>query len=204
MDPWQLVDHLVSVALAADASSEAEQLLRALLGFTGGTRAAIFEVRLSDGLRLFASRGIDQYALESVEAVWKAHRPQLGAASPVLRGDGVLFPVMLGDHLAGVMYTDGFRGRAPAERALQALAQCARVAGHALAGQRSEPARYLGATSPDDVARDQLLVLLEQHEWNISRVARELGVTRPTVYARLERYGLPRLRPPKHRKRQTA
>lgn len=204
MDPWQLVDHLVDVALAADASSEAEQLLRALLGFTGGTRAAIFELRLSAGLRLFASRGVDQRALEAVEGMWRARRQELVEGRPVMGGDGVLFPVTLGDHLAGVMFTDGFRGRAPDARDLQALAQFARVAGHALAGRRSEPARYLGATSPEDVARDQLLVLLEQHEWNISRVARELGVTRPTVYARLERYGLPRLRPPKHRKRQPA
>jgi hypothetical protein len=204
VDPWLLVDHLVDVALAADPSSEAEQLLRALLGFTGGTRAAIFELRLSDGLRLFASRGIDQTALELVETNWEARRPELCAGRAVFAGDGVLFPVILDDQLTGVMFTDGFGGRAPDTRDLQALAQFARVAGHALAGRRAEPARYLGATSPEDVARDQLLVLLELHEWNISRVARELGVTRPTVYARLGRYGLPRLRPPKHRKRQPA
>jgi hypothetical protein len=204
VDPWQLVDYLVDVALAADPATEAEQLLRALLGFTGGSRAAIFELRLSDGLRLFASRGIDQAALETVEACWQARRAELCAGRAVVSRGAVLHPVTLDEHLAGVMYTDGFRGRSPEPRDLQALSQFARVAGHALAGRRSEPARYLGATSPHDVARDQLLVLLELHEWNISRVSRELGVTRPTVYARLERYGLPRLRPPKHRKRQPA
>ena len=50
-----------------------------------------------------------------------------------------------------------------------------------------------GAT-PEDVARDQLFTLLEQHEWNIAKVARVLGVTRPTIYARLHRFGLPRRR----------
>jgi transcriptional regulator of acetoin/glycerol metabolism len=37
-----------------------------------------------------------------------------------------------------------------------------------------------------------LFAILEQNEWNIARVARLLGVTRPTIYARLERFGLPR------------
>ncbi len=51
--------------------------------------------------------------------------------------------------------------------------------------------------SPRDVERGQLLRLLEQHEWNIARVARLMGVTRRTIYLRLERYGIPRQRVPK-------
>jgi len=196
-----LVDHLVDVVLASDPSSEAERLLRALVAFTGGRRAALFE-RQQDQLRLFSSRALDQAALETVEGAWRTRREELANGGPVTTDDALLYPVQHQEQLLGVLYVDAGERPVSDPRDFQALAQFTRIAGHALARRRAEPARYLAATSIDDLARDQLLVLLEQHEWNISRVARELGVTRPTIYARLERYGLPRLRPPKLPKRQ--
>jgi transcriptional regulator with GAF, ATPase, and Fis domain len=196
-----LVDHLVDVVLASDPSAEAERLLRALVAFTGGRKAALFELQ-QDQLRLFSSRGLDQAALETVEDAWLRRRGEMDDEGPMTAGHSLLFPVNLQGQLLGLLYVDGGERAVADPRDLQALAQFTRIAGHALARRRSEPARYLAATSLDDMARDQLLVLLEQHEWNISRVARELGVTRPTIYARLERYGLPRLRPPKLHKRQ--
>jgi hypothetical protein len=39
-----------------------------------------------------------------------------------------------------------------------------------------------------------LYVLLEQHEWNVARVARVLGVTRMTVYNRMRAAGIARVR----------
>ena len=56
-----------------------------------------------------------------------------------------------------------------------------------------------GARLPDDVgaACERLLYLLSKHEWNIARVARVMGVTRRTVYLRLERFNLSRKRLPK-------
>src|SRR6185295_16971937 len=196
-----LVDHLVDVVLASDPSSEAERLLRALVAFTGGRRAALFELQ-QDQLRLFSSRGLDQAALETVEGAWRTRRDELGNGGPVTTADALLYPVRHQEQLLGLLYVDAGERPVTDPRDFQALAQFTRIAGHALSRRRSEPARYLAATSIDDMARDQLLVLLEQHEWNISRVARELGGTRPTIYARLERYGLPRLRPPKLPKRQ--
>jgi len=203
VDHWILVDHLVDVALASDPSSEAERLLRALVAFTGGRRAALFELQ-QDQLRLFSSRALDQCALETVEAAWRTRRDELTAGGPVASDHALLYPVTLQEQLLGVLFVDAGERPVSDPRDFQALAQFTRIAGHALARRRSEPARYLATTSLDDMARDQLLVLLEQHEWNISRVARELGVTRPTIYARLERYGMPRLRPPKLPKRQPA
>jgi len=50
----------------------------------------------------------------------------------------------------------------------------------------------------------KLLLLLNRNEWNIARVARLMGVTRRTVYLRLQRYNIPRERVPKpgHRLRK--
>jgi transcriptional regulator of acetoin/glycerol metabolism len=47
--------------------------------------------------------------------------------------------------------------------------------------------------------REKLLLLLNRNEWNIARVARLMGVTRRTVYLRLQRYNIPRERVPKGR-----
>ena len=44
-------------------------------------------------------------------------------------------------------------------------------------------------------------LLLNRNEWNIARVARLMGVTRRTVYLRLQRYGIPRERVPRTRTR---
>jgi len=59
--------------------------------------------------------------------------------------------------------------------------------------------QYLVATPTDSILRRQLETLLHEHEWNVSRVSRILGVTRVTVYARMERLGIQRLRVPKPR-----
>jgi transcriptional regulator of acetoin/glycerol metabolism len=56
---------------------------------------------------------------------------------------------------------------------------------------------YLERTTVDDVARQQLLVLLERNEWNIARVARVMNVTRATIYNRIARLHIQRRHVPK-------
>jgi len=45
-------------------------------------------------------------------------------------------------------------------------------------------------SSLEDVQRDHLLTALEQNHWNISSTATQLGISRNTVRARIERFGL--------------
>ena len=46
-------------------------------------------------------------------------------------------------------------------------------------------------TAPESEATDcHLVTRLQQHQWNISAVARELGVSRPTVYRQMQRQGI--------------
>ncbi len=54
--------------------------------------------------------------------------------------------------------------------------------------------RFLEVTSRQAIERRQLMALLNRHEWNIARVARALRCNRVTVYKRLRRLGIPRLR----------
>jgi transcriptional regulator of acetoin/glycerol metabolism len=60
---------------------------------------------------------------------------------------------------------------------------------------------YLERTPVEDMEREKLLLLLNRNEWNIARVARLMGVTRRTIYLRLQRYNIPRERVPKTRLR---
>ena len=46
--------------------------------------------------------------------------------------------------------------------------------------------------------RDQLLRALNEREWNVARVARDLGVTRRTVYLRMARFDIARQHIPKN------
>ena len=63
---------------------------------------------------------------------------------------------------------------------------------------------YLERTPVEDMEREKLLLLLNRNEWNIARVARLMGVTRRTIYLRLQRHNIPRERVPKTRPRKAA
>ena len=45
-------------------------------------------------------------------------------------------------------------------------------------------------TPARETADSHLITQLQQHQWNISAVARELGVSRPTVYRQMQRQGI--------------
>jgi DNA-binding NtrC family response regulator len=107
-----------------------------------------------------------------------------------------------GARLLGLLYVETEEDRFHDRRDMEALAQFCGIAGLAL-GDPKEPLpsrgveSYLERTPADEVEREQLLVLLERNEWNIARVSRLLGITRPTVYKRLQRFGIERRRVPK-------
>ncbi|WP_240704154.1 sigma-54-dependent Fis family transcriptional regulator [Cobetia marina] len=47
-----------------------------------------------------------------------------------------------------------------------------------------------GADAGTDADASELLELLRHTDWNVSQVARQLGVSRPTIYRRMRRHGL--------------
>ena len=58
------------------------------------------------------------------------------------------------------------------------------------ASSSTESARAPGFTPMEDQERRALVQCLERHGWHVPSVARELGVTRKTVYARIQRFGV--------------
>lgn len=163
-----------------------------------------------DGLLPLAARGAERRIIDAIASVAAARRSDLGAGRALSgaaseieagrEGSFLLAPVLEAEQVAAVLYvqTDGARLRDPKD--LNALVQFCRMLAAAIQGPPvtlGGVQEFLEHTPSDEVARQQLLTLLERHEWNIARVARALGTTRTTIYKRLERYGAQRLRVPK-------
>lgn len=67
----------------------------------------------------------------------------------------------------------------------------------------SEPIRT-PSVNRADANRANILRILEDNDWNIARVSRELGVTRRTLYMRLAAFGIARKKVPRLAKPLTA
>jgi hypothetical protein len=205
-----LIDQFTNLVLGADEPQRlAERTAEIVLSLTHGRCAAVF--RVDDGrLTLFASRGVDQAALDTAHADWKAHAATLASGemfyAPTAPAGGgpearASVPIRGDDAVVGILYVDSaephFLDAADCQRLVKFNRILARalVAPAAPGGERPRGwERYLERTSVEDMERERLLLLLERNEWNIARVARLMQVTRRTVYLRLARYGVPRER----------
>jgi len=226
VDSSEWIVGMADLLVPEDPRAFADKLLETLIVHVKGNRAALFS-REQDQMHLFASRGVDQSILDAVSFVWATQRQRLAdglpfvaskePGSPVVRAvfadvaDAAILPVRARDRMTGLLYVDS---QTPIEAdALAAAEQLARLAAVAL--RAPIPRRsmlferglaletYLERVPPGEIAREQLLVLLERNEWNVSRVARLMGVTRRTIYLRLARYGIERKRVPKTLRRRS-
>ena len=160
-------------------------------------------------MSLVASRGLDQSVLNNIQRVWSCSHRSLVARTPLYSEGTETFlalPCLEKSELVGVLYVDtpGPSFRLPTEH----LATFSGIFGRAIRSlsapstpQRRDWAIELDHAAPDDLERERLLLLLTRNEWNISRVARILNVTRMTVYNRLVRFNIPRERVAKTQRR---
>jgi hypothetical protein len=118
----------------------------------------------------------------------------------------VVVPVLDEENaLVALLYVDSFDPHFCAPHDIERLSKFSRIVAKAVADVQN-PARsarplaseawetYLERTPVEDMEREKLLLLLNRNEWNIARVARLMGVTRRTIYLRLQRYNIPRER----------
>jgi len=228
-----LIEQFADLVVGADDPRRlAERTLEVVMSLTNGRSGAVFS-NDRGRLALFASRGIDQHVLDGAHAVWSAQRPLLESGQTFYvpdvnserrlpKGDGggpvsfVLVPVLgaEGDALVAVLYVDSLDPHFCTAQDLERLTKFSRIiakaVGEAPALSERAPSRaeawesYLERTPVEDMEREKLLLLLNRNEWNIARVARLMGVTRRTIYLRLQRYNIPRERVPKTRPRRVA
>jgi hypothetical protein len=169
--------------------------------------------------------------LDAANTVWTSQRETLQTGQtfyvpdvnterrlPKTDGSGpvsfVMVPVMGTEGLSAVLYVDSLDPHFCTSQDLDRLTKFSRIIAKAVgenvggaiverAPSRAEAwESYLERTPVEDMEREKLLLLLNRNEWNIARVARLMGVTRRTIYLRLQRYNIPRERVPKTRPRR--
>jgi hypothetical protein len=196
------------------------------MSLLNGRASAVFTCA-EDNVTLFASRGIDQAVLDIVPVVWAAQKDgfrrgetfyvpdraterRLPASAVERPGPASLamVPVLEDESLLALLYVDSQEPHFCDTHDLERLSKFSRIVAKSVhdtasprpAGESSDSwEAYLERTPVEDMEREKLLLLLNRNEWNIARVARMMGVTRRTVYLRLQRYNIPRERVPKSR-----
>lgn len=182
-----------------------ERTLDAVCAFAGGRCAALFRVQ-RDRIHLAGSRGLDQLALEAAQGAWSRERRTLDSGEMVVEaapGRSVaVVPLVEADRLSGLLYVQTEQSRFSTPRDREALRQFAHIAIGVLVHEGApldlievDPA--LERAVSEEAERQQLVALLEHHEWNVARVARAISRTRATVYNRMDRLGIERRRVPK-------
>jgi hypothetical protein len=175
---------LVRVLVAKDPRESTNIILQVLMGANAAPAAAVFSI---DGEpKLFVGRGIAQGALEWTRDRWSREHNSL-LSGRLSRGEScLLFPLMRQEELFGLLYLEAPQADLESIVEVSGLLTEAMMPGPGHTARQSVLENYLGQTPEDEIERRKLILLLDRHEWNVSRVARELGKTRSTVYHRLE------------------
>lgn len=182
--------------VAKDPQQTADTILAFLMGVNGARSGAIYSV--GQELRLFVGHRIGQDALEYAKARWLTDHVSLRQGRLSRSDDRFLVPILKGDRLVAIVFLTA------GQLDLGSIGEVAALIGEATL--RSGPAtpspveEYLEKTPAEEIERRKLMILLERHEWNVARVARELQVTRTTIYKRLESFGISRKRVLKDRR----
>jgi hypothetical protein len=221
-----LIDQFTELVVGADDPRRlAERTLEVVMSLLNGRAGAVFTCA-GDEVTLFASRGIDQAVLEILPASWRSQKDafrrgetfyvpdraserRLPAAVIDRAGPASLaiVPVLEEEELLALLYVDSQDPHFCDAHDLDRLSKFSRIVAKSVSdtasphegGGTDSWEAYLERTPVEDMEREKLLLLLNRNEWNIARVARMMGVTRRTVYLRLQRYNIPRERVPKSR-----
>jgi hypothetical protein len=222
-----LIDQFADLVVGADDPHRlAERTLEVAMALVNGRSGGVFSTG-DDRLTLFASRGIDQHVLDAVRVIWDRSKDTLRRGEAVYVPEWTadkdlnrersasapsalaVFPIFEGDAIVALLYVDSFEPHFCLPQDIDRLGRFARILARSVRPDAEEKRvaekdgweSYLERTPVPDIEREKLLLLLNRNEWNIARVARLMGVTRRTVYLRLQRYNIPRERVPKTRPR---
>jgi ActR/RegA family two-component response regulator len=183
---------MLALLVAEDPRRSADRILTRLVQIHQARGGAILRPR-QDQADIWLSSGLSLSAVAELPVRWADHRAALAAGRPVVEAGFALLPAMLGDEMVAALYLAQPENLAAGDLRVFGAAIAQAVQAAAAPG----PRWAVPETSPTEEARLQLLSLLERHEWNIAEVARLLGVTRRTVYMRLQSFGIERKHVPK-------
>jgi hypothetical protein len=196
------LDEIASALVSTDPVDQAGRILARLLEHASASGGALV-VPGQDAPRVLVARNVSLSNLESLPGLWVRHEKALRAGRHAGREGQRVLPLLDGADLVGAVYLEGASIESSRLKSfLQVLSRAV------LAATDPEALRAFGAdllgVGIERSKREITLASLRQHEWNISRVARQLGLTRRTIYLRLTRWGVVRERVPKTARRNLA
>ena len=197
-----VAEDLRSVAigqLIADPRLSIERTLALLINQSGASCGALVLIRGGGEAVLGVGRDLDAAGVERALSMAVAGAALLSGGRPWFAANACLWPV---EGTCGAIYLASPNGLAPAAiiKPMAAVADLLRVAVEVFDVRRSDVSLiedYLAGAKPAELERRQLLTILERSEWNLARAARIMGVTRATIYNRMERLGIERVKVPK-------
>lgn len=209
------IDGFADLVVPANMEAFRDRLFALILRSLNPRRVLLFSIEDAE-LHFVSGTSIQQATVDRVRHVWQAERASLldgrtyteaPANGTAQKSSLVIVPVCV-PKLAGLLTVE--LGRAAQAEDLEVLKRLTRVVAITLRAPRtqrllalSKADDYLRESTEDEILRDKILLELHANEWNIARVARRLGVTRRTVYLRLHRLGIERIRIPKAEPRKT-
>jgi hypothetical protein len=184
------IDRLAALLVTDDPRQAADKTLAYLVSYLRARAGAVLTVDTEEP-SLFIGQSLRLETLSALRALWVEHQAALLNGRLVREGSHALVPIQHSQELVALLYLDAPRPFEPESISVfqVALAEAVRAS-----SRRPPFETYLGSTRSEDLERQHLLVTLSQNDWNIARAARLMGVTRRTVYLRLQRYGIPRKR----------
>lgn len=196
------LNEIAAALVSTDSVDQAGRVLSRLVEYVSASGGAVV-VPGEGAPRVLVARNVALPNLEHLPGLWERHEKALRAGRSAGRDRQRLFPLLDRTDLVGAVYVEG--AEVEPERIKAFLDVLSRAV---LAATDPEALRAFGADllgiGIERSKREITLASLRQHEWNISRVARELGLTRRTIYLRLTRWGIVRERVPKTARRLVA
>ena len=190
---------MIESLVADDPRRSADRLLSKMCDIAGAEGGAVL-VPQGDNANVFLSYRLSLSGLGSLPIRFQDHRARL-AKGDVVSAPGFALAPINGDEDAqlGWVYLENPRSAEGKELRpfLMAMAKAVGSLGDAV-GHRAPNVNRA------DANRANILRILEENDWNIARVSRELGVTRRTLYMRLAAFGIARKKVPRLAKPLTA
>jgi len=190
---------IASALVSMDSVDQAGRVLSRLVDHVKALGGAVV-VPGAGAPRVLVARNVALPNLEDLPGLWERHEKALRAGHAAGRNGQRLLPLLDGADLVGAVYMEGASVEPQRIKAFLDVLSRAVLAATDPEALRAFGADLLGV-GIERSKREITLASLRQHEWNISRVARELGLTRRTIYLRLTRWGITRERVPKTARR---
>lgn len=189
-----LRDEALRHVVGLDSKRSAELALKIAQKEAQAESGAVLAVE-GDEYSFFATTTLVQCDTEQFGECWAGDgRRTLEAGLPVIAGSWMVIPV--GEPLLGVLYIGRARVLMTAAMASHLKTELGTVIRTALELRHHEPEVRLmydalvARTPLRQITRDKMEALLRIYSWNKSRVAREMGITRATLYKWMDRFGI--------------